>query len=120
MSDISNNERLVVVVDHGGRQFVGKLEERTSEVVVLRDYLKYNEQALPVHDGPAQVQLQFAPPSHMFKIDNITVKWLSINEVDDPEMISAYEKYWTQIRAARSGLSIASNVPKKQDGQLQV
>lgn len=113
-------DRLVVVVDHGGRQFIGKNIAETDEVVELKDHLKYVEQAIPVQGGQSQVQLQFSPPSHLFTIDTIKLKWLSIEEVSDQKMISSYEKFFTQIRAARSGLVQATQMPQATPKGIQV
>lgn len=105
---------LVVVVDSGGRQFIGKQIVVDDEIVELKDYLKYSE--VPISNGmgnQAQIQLQFAPPSHIFNISNIKIKWLSISSIDDEKLISAYDKFWTEIRASRSGISVAKNMPDK-------
>jgi len=118
---MESDKKLVVVVDHGGRQFIGKLVSEGPEVVELEGHLKYIEQAIQVQGGPPQVQMQFSPPSHIFIVDKLRVKWLSLEEVTDERMISAYEQFSTQIRAARAGIQVAGTMPQgRPNGGLRI
>ena len=109
---MSRDYELVIVVDSGGRQYIGKLVERNKESIILEDHLKYVEREFPVQGGAAQIQLQFSPPSHLFSIIKIELKWISVEGPDDEKIYDAYEKFWDRIRAARSGITLASSMPQ--------
>lgn len=118
---METDKKLVVVVDQGGRQFLGRLLSEGPEVVELEGHLKYIERPIPVQAGPEQVQMQMAPPSHIFSLNKIRVKWLSVEEVTDERMISAYEQFSTQIRASRAGIHVAGAMPNgRANGGVQV
>ena len=114
---MSEDAKLAVVVDHGGRQYIGKLTSRGPKELTLENHLKYQEAEIAIQNGSGfRVQLQLAPSSHLFNLNEIVLKWSSIEVVTDAEFIRTYEEFWTQIRASRSGIKMASSMPDKTNG----
>lgn len=107
-------DKFVVVVDHGGRQYLGKQVSCDAEVVELQDHLSYIEQRITAPGGRGeQVQVRMQPPSQVFKMESIRLKWLSIEEITDPTMISEYHKVLISVRAAKAGIALSSNMPAR-------
>jgi len=104
---------LYLVVEEGtGRQFVGKLLEKNDRTCKLRDPLLIVERVMAQPNSQQQqIAINISPIMHTFNIDTWEFKWSGFHEVTDERLISSYEKFGTQIRAARSGLSVAQQLP---------
>lgn len=122
MSEEQKEAVLLLVVEEGtGRQFVGELISKDEKVVSLRNPLLILERVLPAQQMQEQQQiiLNISPLMHTFFIDTWTFKWSGYHEVKDEKLKSSYEKFNTQIRAARSNLSVASG-PLPNGGPIQL
>lgn len=112
--DKQENLNLYLMVEEGtGRQFIGKLVERNDAICKLDNPLLIVERVLQQaqNSQQSQIALNISPIMHTFNIDTWEFKWSGCHKITDERLISSYEKYSTQIRAARSGLSVAQQVP---------
>ncbi|MGW8178969.1 MAG: hypothetical protein ACWGQW_09430 [bacterium] len=105
---------LYMYQDRGGRFYLGIVQEESVEnrTVVLKKVLTIQERVLPTQtQEQQQIMLNLAPIMHTFTIDTWEFQWIGRHRVVDPQLVNTHEKFWAQIRAARSGISAASSVP---------
>jgi hypothetical protein len=113
MSESTEKVPVHVVVDKNGRQFVGRLKSK-GETIELMNPLLMIERIQPTQVADkAEIFLNFSPVLNTFPVDYIELKWSSQFPADE-SLERAYEDFWTQIRAARSGLSMARSMPGPQ------
>jgi hypothetical protein len=114
MSEEQKELDLYLAVEDGtGRQFIGQFVEKNDRTIKLRDPLLIVERVMPAQQmqEQQQIMLNISPLMHTFVINEWTFKWSGFHEVQDEKLKSTYEKFLTQMRAARSGLSVASAMP---------
>lgn len=107
---------LYIYQDRGGRFYLGFLEKESYEnrTVILKSVLLIQEHTLPTQtQDQQQIMLNILPIMHTFNIDIWEFQWIGKHKVVDPKLISTHEKFWRQIRAARSGISEASSIPRE-------
>ena len=98
---------ILVVTDSIGRQFLGSIVEDKGETIILSSPILMLERVIE----PPRVELQFQPVCHTFDVPQIEVRWTS--KFLAPEvLVSTYEQFMQKIRAARSGIELATSIPK--------
>ena len=60
--------------------------------------------------------LNFSPILNSFPVDTVKIQWVTHFPADEG-LERAYEDFWTQIRAARSGLTMARSMPQQEVAQ---
>ena len=105
--------KLVLVVDYVGKQFIGEESARSQDEITLKNPVLFKEGVIQNKDGSIQVQINVAPVLNSFHQDNLVVKWVNIGEVTDDKLKKLYEDTYLKIRAAKSGLVAAKEIPSQ-------
>lgn len=101
--------RVWAFFDNRGRLLIGRVGDIDNPIVLIKEPLVILEQVARQGDA---VNFGFAPILHSFPVQSISVKWDSHFEPDNNLRIE-YEKIINTIRAKRSGIELASSIPKK-------
>jgi len=119
MSESTEKLPVHVVVDKNGRQFVGRLISKNEHTIELSNPLLRIERVMKTEVADrAEIMLNFSPILNTFIIDRIEMKWVSQSPADE-NLEHAYDDFWIQIRAARSGISMARSMPPPQQGVIR-
>jgi len=108
-------ENLYFFMEKGtGRQLIGLLLEEEGQCVNIKDPLMIMEQVMPpqANNESQRIALNIAPIMHTFNIDTWEFEYAGKHKVVDEKLISTYDKFRTQIRASRSGLTLAKTMPE--------
>jgi len=98
--------KLWVIVDHIGRQFLGKVTNENDDILTIEEPILIMEII-----QPPKVDLQVQPICHTFDVPSIEVRWVSRFPANE-KLATLYEKFTEQMRAKRAGIEIASTIPK--------
>lgn len=120
MSEEQKDLELYLVVEDGtGRQLLGEFMSEKDGIIELKDPLLIVERVMQAQGNQQQIMLNVSPIMHSFTITSWKFRWSGYHIVTDEKLKSTYEKFNTQIRAARSGLSVA-NGPLPPGGPIQL
>lgn len=105
---------LYMYMDRGGKYFIGYVVEESVEnhTVIMKQVLIIKEHVMPGQTpDQQQIMLNLSPIMHTFNIDMWEFQWIGRHKATDPKLVNAHEKFWSQIRAARSNIAVSSAVP---------
>jgi hypothetical protein len=99
-----------VVVDGVGRQMLGECKPAEEPgVLEIADPIMMGEKVVDPQAG--RIELQFVPVCQTVNVPSIEVRWISRFKAPE-NLVSAYLDFSAQLKAARSGIHLARQIPQ--------